>query len=224
MFSLSAQEAILEVFTEDAYPLQYEKEGKIVGSATTLVEKVLKEANVKYKIVMQPWARIYNTALVKPNVLIYSLARTKEREGLFSWLGPIQQVNYALYGFSNIKLTATDSFEILNNFRLAVGRDTAVHHYLANKQLDKLHLIDNFSQSIKMLLTNRIDLATGSDLFFSITCQKENLNCSQIKPVYPLKELEVSLYLAASKTTDIEIIKRIQVAFENVTSQPTSEQ
>ena len=43
-FSLSAQEVILEVFTEDAYPLQYESEGKVVGSATTLVEKSIKRS------------------------------------------------------------------------------------------------------------------------------------------------------------------------------------
>lgn len=223
VFSLSAQEVTLEVFTEDAYPLQYKKEGEIVGTATALVEKVLKEANVKYKIIMQPWARVYNTALLKPNVLIYSLARTKEREGLFSWLGPIQKVNYALYGFENVELTATDSFETLNHFRLAVGRDTAVHHYLANKQLNNFHLIDSNEQSIKMLLTNRVDLATGSDFYFYKFCQKESLDCSQIKPIYPLKDLEVSLYLAASKTTDIEIIKRIQIAFEKIKSQSISD-
>ena len=224
IFSLSAQEVTLEVFTEEAYPLQYTKEGKVVGPATAIVEKVLKEANVKYKIVMQPWARVYNTALVKPNVLIYSLARTKEREELFSWLGPIQQLNYALYGFEKVQLTETDSFDLLKNFRLAVGRDTAVHHYLANKQLNNFHLIDSNEQSIQMLLANRIDLATGSDLYFYKTCQKENLDCSQIKPIYPLTDLQVELYLAASKKTDVEIIKRIQAAFEKFKSQTINDQ
>ncbi|WP_159816826.1 substrate-binding periplasmic protein [Colwellia sp. 20A7] len=224
VFSLSAKDVILEVFTEDAYPLQYENEGKVVGLATTIVEKVLKEANIKYEIVMQPWARAYNTALLKPNVLIYSLARTKEREALFSWLGPIQKVNYALYGFDNIKLTATDSFETINNFRLAVGRNSAIHQYLVNKKFTNLHPINSSEQSIKMLLADRVDLIPGSDLYFYKTCQNQNLDCSEIKPIFPLKDLEVTLYLAASKNTDIEIIKRIQVAFQKIKSQAISDQ
>ncbi|MBU2924984.1 transporter substrate-binding domain-containing protein [Colwellia sp. 4_MG-2023] len=223
IFSLSAQEAILEVYTEDAYPLQYEEDGKIVGPATALIEKVLKEANINYEIIIQPWARVYNTALLQPNVLIYSLARTKEREDLFSWLGPIQKVNYALYGFEGIKLTATDSFETINNFSLAVGRNSAFHHYLANKNLTNIHLINNSEQSVRMLLANRVDLVTGSDLYFYEACQKQNLDCSQIKPIFPLKDLEVTLYLAASKKTDIEIIKRIQVAFDKIKSQAMSD-
>lgn len=223
-FSLSAQEVILEVFTEDAYPLQYESEGKVVGSATTLVEKVLKEADVKYEIIIQPWARAYNTALLQPNVLIYSLARTKEREELFSWLGSIQKVQYSLYGLNNVKLTATDSFETINNFRLALGRNSAIHHYLVNKKLTNFHLINSSEQSIKMLLADRVDLITGSDLYFYKTCQNQNLDCSEIKPIFPLKDLEVTLYLAASKNTDIEIIKRIQVAFQKIKSQAISDQ
>jgi polar amino acid transport system substrate-binding protein len=216
IFSISAKDLILEVYTEDAYPLQYKKEGKIVGLATTQVEKVLKEANIKYKIIMQPWARVYNTALLKPNVLIYSIARTKEREELFSWLGSIQKLKYSLYGLENTNLKPTDSFETLNKFRLAVGRDSAIHHYLANKKLTNFHLINNNDQSIKMLLANRIDLATGSELFFYQSCVKQNLDCSRIKPLFPLKELEAELYLAASKKTDPEIVERIQIAFEKV--------
>ena len=213
VFSLSANEITLEVYTEDAYPLQYKKGDEIVGLATERVEKILKEANIKYKIIMQPWARVYNTALVKPNVLIYSLARTKEREALFSWLGPIQKLSYALYGFESTNLKPTDSFETLNNYRLALGRDSAIHHYLVKKQLTNFHLINSSDQSIKMLLSNRVDLATGSQLYFYQSCKKQKIDCSKIKPLYPLKELEAELYLAASKKTDPDIVKRIQNAF-----------
>ena len=224
IFSIPAKEVILEVYTEDAYPLQYKKEGKIVGSATALVEKVLKAANIKYEIIMQPWARIYNTALLRPNVLIYSMARTKEREELFSWLGSIQKLNYFLFGFEGTNLKATDSFDTVNNFRLAVGRETAVHHYLLNEKLTNFHLVNSSGQSIEMLLANRVDLATGSDFYFYETCIQENLDCSQIKPLFPLKDLEVELYLAASKKTDPKIVKRIQLAFEKIINQAINDQ
>jgi polar amino acid transport system substrate-binding protein len=224
VFSIHAKEVILEVFTEDAYPLQYKQDGEIVGLATEQVEKVLKEANIKYKIIMQPWARVYNTALLKPNVLIYSIARTKEREELFSWLGSIQKLEYFLYGFEHINLTPPDPFESLNNFRLAVGRDSAIHHYLATKNLTNYHLINSSDQSVKMLLTNRVDLATGSQFYFYKSCIKQKLDCSKIKPLFKLKDLESEVYLAASKQTDPEIVKRIQVAFEKVKNQTINNQ
>lgn len=204
------------MLTEKAYPIQYQENGKIVGSATALVEKVLKEANIKYQIKMQPWARIYKTALLKPNVLIYSIARTHEREKLFSWLGSIQQINYYLYGFADTKLKPTDSLETVNNFRLALGRESAIHHYLSNNKLTNFHLVNRNEQGIKMLLSKRVDLATGGDIYFYKSCKKQKLDCSQIKPLFPLKDLQVELYLATNKKTDKGLIKRIQAAFKKI--------
>ncbi len=106
-FSFSVNAIKVNVVTEDAYPFQYIKNNKIVGPTTDLVKKLLTEAHVDYEINMYPWARAYNLALSKPNTIIYSIARTKEREDKFLWIGSLMQLKYALYGLENITISPT---------------------------------------------------------------------------------------------------------------------
>src|ERR1035437_4785529 len=73
--------------TEDT-SYSFLKEGKVIGSATAVVELRLKQACFSnYQISLYPWARAYDMALKEPNVLIFLIARTPAREQQFKWAG-----------------------------------------------------------------------------------------------------------------------------------------
>ena len=95
----------IRVLTEDTFPIQYLENGKILGPSTELVRSVLNEANIPYSIEILPWARAYNVALTQPNTMIYSLARTEQREDLFQWIGSVMRLNYYLVGMESLKLS-----------------------------------------------------------------------------------------------------------------------
>jgi polar amino acid transport system substrate-binding protein len=48
-------------------------------------------------IQMIPWTRIYQTALRKPNIVFFSVARTPEREDKFHWIALVMPKPWTLY-------------------------------------------------------------------------------------------------------------------------------
>ena len=215
-FSIQIKAVEIEVLTEDAYPFHYRQGDEVVGTSTALVKQVLDEAGLNYTIKIQPWARIYNSALHRKNTLIFSLARTKQREPLFYWLGAITEVNYYLYGLAETKIDPNAPVSVLNNYRIAVVRETATHHYLESKKIKNVHLTGEGEQNIQMLLNDRIDLLAGELSFFYEDCKRVKLDCSKIKPLYKLQEPSTEFYFAMNKTTDINIVNRIKAAYQKV--------
>jgi polar amino acid transport system substrate-binding protein len=113
---LPTQALKIKVVTEDTFPIQYLEKGQVLGPATDLVKSVLAEAGLPYSIEVLPWARAYNIALNEPNTMIYSLARTEQREGLFQWIGSVMRLNYYLVGMESLKLSQPITLESLKKF------------------------------------------------------------------------------------------------------------
>jgi polar amino acid transport system substrate-binding protein len=74
------------IVTENYPPYSYEQEGEITGISTDIVKCIMDESGLEYKIEVLPWARAYEMALNKDDVLIYSIMRIPEHETLFNWI------------------------------------------------------------------------------------------------------------------------------------------
>lgn len=220
-FLLANDKAVtIRVLVEDLYPLHYMKNGEIIGSSIDLIEKIIKKSGFNYTIEMQPWARAYNTTLHNKNTLLISIARTKQREKLFTWIGPVIKFNYFLYGLSNTTIDSEMPIAEINNYRIAVIRQTAIHHYLKSKNLNNYQLVGSTEQAIRMLTAHRVDLVSGIDGIFMKHCYRLKLACQSITPLYKFKNIVTDIHIAMNKSTDKEIIKRIKTAFKKVKKQP----
>jgi len=212
------KELTIHVLMEDLYPLHYMENGENIGSSIDLIKKILKETGLHYTIEMQPWARAYNTALHKKNTLLISIARTKQREALFTWIGPVIKFNYFLYGLPNTIIDPKMPISALNNYRIAVVRQTAIHHYLKSKNLNNYQLVSSTEQAIKMLTAHRVDLVSGMSGIFMENCYRLKLACKAITPLYKFKNIITDIHIAMSKSTDKEIIHKISIAYQKVLS------
>ena len=57
LISFESKSKDLLVVTENWPPYNYlNKDGKLVGTSTAIVNKILSDADIKYKILMYPWA------------------------------------------------------------------------------------------------------------------------------------------------------------------------
>jgi polar amino acid transport system substrate-binding protein len=83
--------------TEQFPPFNYQENDKIEGLSTLIVKKLLEGAHLKYKIELVPWERAYNTALYRPNTLIYTIAKTASRKDKFHWIGKISNRKVSLF-------------------------------------------------------------------------------------------------------------------------------
>lgn len=212
----STQTLKIKVVTEDTFPIQYLENGKILGPSTELVRSVLDEANIDYTIEVLPWARAYNIALNEPNTMIYSLARTEQREALFQWIGSVMRLNYYLVGMESLKISQPITLESLKKLRIGVIRDSATEQHLIALGFKNLYIVSKPSQSISMLKLGRIDLFPTNYSSFQFSCLHMKVDCQQIKPFYHLEKLTASLYFALSNQTDSFVVDKIKAAYKVV--------
>ncbi len=86
-FPAAAQEMM--ILTEEYPPLSYSANGTITGASVEIVREILRRIDEPNTIKILPWACGYNLLKTKANVVLFSTTRTKERENLFHWVGPL---------------------------------------------------------------------------------------------------------------------------------------
>jgi polar amino acid transport system substrate-binding protein len=209
----------INVVTEESYPLQYSFRGEITGPATILVKKVLIRAEIPFDIQVLPWARAYKTALHERNVLIYSIARTEQREPLFHWIGKVYQLHYALYGSKTLTLDPSLPLTALNQYRIGVVRNSAIHQYLVSHGVTNLALVSSGPQNLQKLLAGRVDIIPANVDSFKDSCLLLELDCQNITVLRPLPDAAKELYFALSKNTSQILVDKIKQAYQQIISE-----
>lgn len=210
----------IRVITEHFPPFQVSEEGQpIKGIAIELIRKLMSEVNIDAPIEVYPWARAYKLALEKPNVLIFSIARTKDRENLFHWVGSLGSLEghiWTLKGNSHIKISTIDD---ANQYSIAVTREDSTHHYLKQNDFDKnlnLYLTTTSKQNIEMLFSKRIDLIIATDLMIEKHVKNSDLDYEQLKKVFTFEPKVFQLYIAFSKRTPLILVDRFKEALKKI--------
>jgi len=200
---------VFYVYTEQLPPFNYMENDKVVGSSTALLEEMFKKSGHSIahgKITLTSWARGYHEGLNTPNTIIYSTARTPERENLFKWVGPINKLTIGLIAKKSAKIEIK-SPTCLNNYTIAVMHETAGESILLNAGVkpQNLERFSNAASQIKKLHGGRVDMmAFGVEAMYQLL-RNEGIDPLEYEMVYALKESD--LYFAFHKDTDDAIIK-----------------
>lgn len=100
--------AQITYMTEDYPPDNFVRNGTLTGYSVDLLKALWKKMGCpEQPIQVLPWARGYHNALEMPNHMLFTMARTPEREKLFHWVGPIYRTQIALIGLADRGLTLT---------------------------------------------------------------------------------------------------------------------
>ncbi|MCZ0750674.1 substrate-binding periplasmic protein [Aeromonas enteropelogenes] len=157
----------LEYLTEEYPPYNYnDEQGQPTGLAVELLRMVWQHGGVEPQPVrIIPWARGYYLLTQKPNVVLFSTARTQAREALFKWVCPIGYSEFILLGHSSRPLTLGSIAEI-SDYRISAVRSDAAEQLLLNNGMDDSKIIpaNRLSQAVKMLVSGRADLLATSKL------------------------------------------------------------
>jgi len=78
-FSPSLLAAELMILTENLAPLNFVKDGVLMGPAVEMVQEIQRRVGSQAQIQVYPWARAYKMALEEENIILFGMARTKER-------------------------------------------------------------------------------------------------------------------------------------------------
>ncbi|MCV6613968.1 MAG: transporter substrate-binding domain-containing protein [Cellvibrionaceae bacterium] len=206
----------LEIITERT-PLSYRSSDNLGdGQATEVVQGLMARAGIDYDLFFAPWKRGYRRAELEPNILIYPLARTEEREAKFHWLGQLTPVHYYLFKLAERKDIKVNDFSDVNRYKVGVVTYHAHHIFLQRMGVSSLEGVYTSRQNMNKLLRKRISLFASSSSGLIRLCQQEKQDCKQFEPVIKLQGISKGLYLAASKATDPKLAQSLRASFNEM--------
>lgn len=158
--------AEIHVVTEELPPYNMTRDGVLTGMSTEVVQAVLKEVNVQASIQSMPWARAYDLALHNPNVLIYSITRTAERERLFKWVGTIAASRWFLYSSASHPVSLL-SLDDARDWQTATVNEDVGEQYLMARKFEIGHQLQSSNRyefNYQKLQTGHVDLWISDEL------------------------------------------------------------
>lgn len=211
----SSAQSSVKVVTELSPPNQTRINDIVTGYSTDIVQLVLNKANLSAPIEIYPWARAYKMARTNSNTLIYSLARTKERESLFHWIGTV-----AHFKLGFVKLTKRHDIVISDlaqakQYNVAVQRNDLAYNVLTKYGFSVV-LTSDIQKSYHLLLAQKVDLIIDDENYLNAMSEQLAINTDKISFVYAIDELAVAGYLAANINMDSAMVNKLKSAFEEV--------
>lgn len=211
----------LTIITEEYPPVNFKKEGVIRGSSVEVVREILRRLKQPDNIRMLPWARGYNLLKTQPNIALFSTVRNQERESRFHWVGPLcisRNGFYARKG-SGIQINSIEDAKRVGS--IATYKEDVREQMLKTWGFTNLDISNSSTSNLKKLLSGRVDLWVYDNLGMPGIAEKVGINTSELDFVFPINE--VSLYIAFSRGTSKNIVKKWQETLDDIKRDGTFE-
>lgn len=208
----------IRIVATDAYVFK-QADGQISGPALDLAEAVLTRARLDYNLEVAPWARAYKLATSDPNVLLFTLGRTPEREHHFNWIGETFPLEFKAYRLKERRDIAIRSTDDLRKYRISVVRDAAIVPVLLKLGLSEgrldggLQLIPGAHDHWPKLEHGRVDLFVATSLAIRTMCLRGDLDCTRIEEAWTFTQPRMMAYLAFSAHTPESVVRKTSTAY-----------
>ena len=201
----------LRVLSSVFPPYSFYAEGQPQGVAVQKLQQLFEKLGHKPDIEIYPWARAYSMVQNTPNSILFSVARTPEREEMFVWLGTIIDFDVRIYRAADrtdIQLNSEDDFTKFDFAGLLKDVKTG---YLKKRGVT-VREVPNEETALKMLLRGRVDLMASDRNAAEYRLAEMGIHQTDVVSAYRIESLSKPLYLIAHKDTDPALIKQLRAA------------
>ncbi|WP_354625748.1 transporter substrate-binding domain-containing protein [Psychromonas sp. MME2] len=219
----------IDFITENYPPYNYLENGQLQGISIDLLLLMLNKLESKKSLVdihIQPWARGYSTLITTANTCLFSVVRTKARDPLFHWIGPISATSIAMIARKDkhIKINSKEDFlkYKIGVVRADVGEQLLLEMGVDSSHLDHIGGMNVIIQSIKKLDKNRLDVFAYDNQPVFRTIKKHGLNVNDYEVVYVLQKGD--LYYACNRKVPEVQIKKLQNVLDQLKAEGTYQQ
>ncbi|WP_222611030.1 substrate-binding periplasmic protein [Undibacterium curvum] len=205
VMALPANPAELTIYTEDWPPISFKSGDKLDGMAVELVQALQKRIGSNAAIQLVPWNRGYKALLEDPNVLLFTVGRSEEREKIMTLVGPLAISRTVLYtrkgNAARLLGLGDDLYQVaVGAYRGSIFADAAM-----KKGFQTLDLAATPQVVAKMLMMGRFDLWADGNVVVPSVLKDIGYTIQDVERVMVLDSLE--LYLAFSPKTPLSTIK-----------------
>lgn len=209
----------LVVLTENNPPFNFPEHGELKGLSTDILLEMAKTSGIKIErkdIQIWPWARSYAELETKDNVILYSMARLKNREKHFQWIGPIMEFRSVLIALKTRGIRIHNLVQDSYRYTIGTTRKSGSEQYLLRKGVPpgRLQAIHNLELNVQKLHEGRVDLLAITEPAFWHFVKTSRLDPKSFEIVHVL--LENDLYFAASKDMNPTVVRKLQKALDRI--------
>ncbi|WP_168171388.1 transporter substrate-binding domain-containing protein [Lacimicrobium sp. SS2-24] len=212
--SLSAHGAQLRAVTEHFPPFSFKTENGYDGFSIAFFKQVAERLDMELKVEMMPWARAYHIASTQPDTLIFSMARTAERETQFLWLEPFASNQVSLFGRKSQHYPGFKQWTDAQFYRVGVIRDSATAHIMTSHDAfstrNNLVEVENIAQLTGLLELDRVDVISLSE---SMLHQLQEHEIRLLQHLVTFDEL--TFYGAFHPDSDPQLVEGVASAMRN---------
>jgi polar amino acid transport system substrate-binding protein len=213
----------IRILTEDFAPFNYRGEdGAVAGQSTDMVREMLYRNNETAEIELMDWPSAYNISLSSPNSMLYSVARTPERESLFSWVGPIGSYEKVFYAKEGTGLSITGLAQAKSAGKICVVKDSARHQFLSDSNISDLLLAQSDSECARQLVFGQALMWLASSDGYARAAQEAGISPDTFVQEYVADTTD--LYLAFNKGVPNEAVQEWASALAATKSDGTYKQ
>jgi len=206
----------LTVVGEEYAPFSYLADGKPLGQAVDLIEKISSDAGIKINqgsIALLPWDKAYNATKTGHKTLLLALYRTPEREDKFRWVGPYTNDSSAFFvnSASNIKITSPGD---LKSLKVGVVSGDAHYGMLTKYGIPESSIVtaDNISSLIRMVESGSIDAFFHGERAGQWAIAEMNIDPKTMPIALRVEEQQV--WFGLSQDTPEETVAALQKALD----------
>jgi polar amino acid transport system substrate-binding protein len=205
----------LTYYTENYPPSNYLQNGNILGVSIDTLKLIWQEMKIpEQEILMVPWARGYRIALGKKNNMLFSMARTKGREDLFKWVGPIYTVKHVLLARADFQHDINKIEDAYDCLIAAIRNDISEVALIEAGYPEKnIALLTDLKQTVLLLENRRLDLIFIAQSSVEKIVEANNLSMDKFKIVMTFNQ--IGNYYAFNKQTPDRLINEFQQAFNS---------
>ena len=188
-------------------PLQFVGgDGNLTGFTIEIVKEIQKRVGNNDEIHLVPWARGLATLNTEPNSILFTMARTAERNSKYQWIGPISETTYGFYvkADSTLKITSLEDAKRVG--LIGVYRDDVRDQFLTKQGFTNLDRANSNLSSFKKLMLGRNVMYADSLMGVKSLAENAGYKLTDVRVAYNF--MKIQLYIAASKDTDPLIVAK----------------
>lgn len=222
--TVSAQN--LRVITEQWPPFNYQEDNAPKGLATEMVQAMLKEIGQKNTILFMPWNRAYTVALKEPNVVLFTLGRSDEREALFDWVFKVAERDIWLFRLASRNEMKLTRLEDALPYKIGSGstedastRDLVHAGFTVGSNLDTVQSGDPDLTNLRKLQLGRVDLIAANPLALVYAAHNLGVDMRNLTPAIRLNGGGPGYWVAISLKSDPLLARKLKNAARKLEKQ-----
>ena len=207
----------IRIVTEEFPPYDFSgADGLVEGLSTDVVRAALEEVGASAEIKILPWARAYKLASREPNVMLYSVVRTADREPLFHWVGVVCEVRSFLYKLKKRDDISSNDLADLKDYAVGVVRGWAGQRYLEKNGFHKLQTVAVSEFNIRKLIGGRVDLIEDYEANIVYRMKRMGLDYGLLEKVYFNADISGPLFAVFNRDTPEDVVGSFRKAFSKI--------